>query len=101
MLIQYRQSSKEIAINQSNPLDVLKPCFEKISPSQEARTAIDPLAFVGCLVFCYWGDSTTFSLEAIRRFMKSQVRTEISRSACWERLARDRLKDYWHHVVAE
>jgi len=88
-------------MNKSNTLDVLKQCFEKIIPSQDARTAINPLSFIVCLVFCYLGDSKTFSLEAIRRFMKSQLNTEISRSAFWERLARDRLKDYLHQVVAE
>ena len=88
-------------MNQSNTLDVLKPCFEKIISSQDARTAINPLSFVVCLVFCYLGDSKTFSLESIRRFMKSQLNTDISRSAFWERLARDRLKGYLGQVVAE
>ncbi|MFO1434809.1 MAG: IS4 family transposase [Candidatus Competibacteraceae bacterium] len=101
MLIQYRQRSKEIAINKRNPLDMLKQCFEKIIPSHDARTAVNPLSFVVCLVFCYLRDSKTFSLEAIRRFMKSQLNTDISRSAFWERLARDRLKDYLHQVVVE
>ncbi|HJW30779.1 MAG TPA: IS4 family transposase [Saprospiraceae bacterium] len=81
--------------------NVLKQCFEKIIPSQDARTAINPLSFVVCLVFCYLGDSNTFSLEAIRRCMKSQLNTDISRSAFWERLARDRLKEYLGPVVAE
>jgi len=80
-------------MGKSNTLDVLKPCFEKIIPSQDARTASNPLEFVVCLVFCYLGDSKTFALEAIRRFMKSQLNKEISRSAFWERLARDRLKE--------
>ena len=88
-------------MNKSNILDVLKQCFEKIIPSQDARTAINPLSFVVCLVFCYLGDSKTFSLEAIRRFMKSQLNIEISRSAFWERLARDRLQNYLGQVVAE
>ena len=101
MLVQYRQRSKEIAISKRNTLNVLKQCFEKIIPSHDARTAINPLSFVVCLVFCYLGDSKTFSLEAIRRFMKSQLNTDISRSAFWERLARDRLKDYLGQVVAE
>lgn len=86
---------------QRNPLDVLKHCFEKIIPSQDARTTINPIEFVVCLVFCYLGDSKTFALEAIRRFMKSQLNREISRSAFWERLARDRLKSYLRQVVAE
>jgi hypothetical protein len=88
-------------MNKSNTLDVLKQCFEKIIPRQDARTAINPLSFVVCLVFCYLGDSKTFSLEAIRRFMKSQLNTQISRSAFWERLARDRLKNYLRQMVAE
>ena len=33
--------------------------------------------------------------------MKSQLNREISRSAFWERLARDRLKNYLRQVVAE
>ena len=101
MFIQYRQSSKEITINKRNTLDVLKQCFEQIIPSQDGRTPINPLSFVVCLVFCYLGDSKTFSLEAIRRFMKSQLNTGISRSAFWERLARDRLKNYLGQVVAK
>jgi hypothetical protein len=88
-------------MGESNTLAVLKQCFEKIIPSQDARTAINPLEFVVCLVFCYLGDSKTFSLEAIRRFMKSQLNKAISRSAFWERLARGRLKDYLRQVVAE
>jgi len=40
-------------MGQNNPLDVLKQCFEKIIPSQDARTTINPMEFVVCLVFCY------------------------------------------------
>ena len=88
-------------MSQSNMLEVLKQCFEKIVPSQDARTTINPLEFIVCLVFCYLGDSKTFALEAIRRFMKAALDKEISRSAFWERLAGDRLKNYLRHVVAE
>ncbi len=52
-------------------------------------------------MFYYLGDSKTFALEAIRRFMKAALDKEISRSAFWERLAGDRLKNYLRHVVAE
>jgi siroheme synthase (precorrin-2 oxidase/ferrochelatase) len=82
-------------------LEVLKQCFEKIVPSQDARTTINPLEFIVCLVFCYLGDSKTFALEAIRRFMKAALDKEISRSAFWERLAGDRLKNQLRRVVAE
>ena len=88
-------------MSQSNMLEVLKQCFEKIVPSQDARTTINPLEFIVCLVFCYLGDSKTFALEAIRRFMKAALDKEISRSAFWERLAGDRLKNYLRRVVAE
>lgn len=84
-----------------SPLEVLKQCFEKVVPSQDARTKISPLAFVVSLVFCHLGDSKTFSLEAIRRHMKAQLNQDISRSAFWERLSRDRLKKYLKAVVAE
>lgn len=85
----------------NNSLDVLKKSFEKIVPSQDGRTAISPLEFIVCLVYCYLGDSKTFALEAIRRFMKSSLDKQISRSAFWERLAGDRLKNHLRLVVAE
>ena len=88
-------------MSQSNMLEVLKQCFEKIVPSQDGRTTINPLEFIVCLVFCYLGDSKTFALEAIRRFMKAALDKDISRSAFWERLAGDRLKNYLRCVVAE
>jgi siroheme synthase (precorrin-2 oxidase/ferrochelatase) len=88
-------------MSQSNMLEVLKQCFEEIVPSQDARTTINPLEFIVCLVFCYLGDSKTFALEAIRRFMKAALDKEISRSAFWERLAGDRLKNQLRRVVAE
>jgi hypothetical protein len=84
-----------------SPLEVLKQCFEKVVPSQDTRTKISPLAFVVGLVFCHLGDSKTFSLEAIRRHMKAQLNQDISRSAFWERLSRDRLKKYLKAVVAK
>ena len=88
-------------MSQNNMLDVLKQCFEKSVPSQDGRTTINPLEFIICLVFCYLGDSKTFALEAIRRFMKATLNKEISRSSFWERLAGDRLKNYLRRVVAE
>lgn len=84
-----------------SPLEILKQCFEKVVPSQDTRTNISPLEFVVSLVFCHLGDSKTFSLEAIRRHMKEQVNKDISRSAFWERLSRQRLKNYLKAMVAE
>ena len=84
-----------------NILQVLQQCVEKVIPTEDARTTMNPLEFIVCLVFCHLGDSKTFALAAIRRFMKSHLNKEISRSACWERLARDRLKNCLRGVVAE
>ncbi len=88
-------------MNTGNTLDVLKQCFEEVVPTEDKRSTIGPLSFVGCLVYCYLGDSKTFSLEAIRRFMLSQLQTRISRSAFWERLSRKRLQRFLSEVVAE
>jgi len=88
-------------MTKSNTLEVLKQSFEKVIPSQDARTTVTPLEFVVCLVFCYLGDSKTFALEAIRRFMKAPLGRHLSRSAFWERLAGDRLKTQLRAVVVE
>jgi hypothetical protein len=79
----------------------LKQCFEKFIPAEDARTTITPLEFAINLVFCYFGDSKTFSLEAIRRSMMGHLNKSISRSAFWERLSGNRLKQELRDVVAE
>lgn len=84
-----------------NTLDVLKQCFEEVVPTTDKRTTIAPLSFVVCLVYTYLGDSKTFSLEAIRRGMTSHLKTRMSRSAFWERLARKRLQTLLGGVVAK
>ena len=84
-----------------NTLDVLKQCFEEVVPRHDKRTTIAPLSFVVCLVYTYLGDSKTFSLEAIRRGMMHHLKTRISRSAFWERLARHRLQTLLQGVVAQ
>ena len=81
-------------VPKSGVLETLKQTFEEIVPSVDGRTAINPLAFIVTLVYCYLGDSKTFSLESIRRFMMAALEHTISRSAFWERLAGDRLKKY-------
>lgn len=70
-------------------------------PSTDARTKINPLAFVVNLIFSFLGDAKTFSLESIRRSMKGQLNQDISRSAFWERLSRARVKNYLRGIVAE
>lgn len=88
-------------MNKSNALDTLRRCFEKVLPNKDSRTKTSPLEFVVSLVFCYLGDSKTFSLEAIRREMKSNLDRDIKRSAFWERLSRERLKKFLRMIVGE
>ncbi len=88
-------------MNKINTLDSLRKCFEKVLPKKDSRTNISPLEFVVSFVFCYLGDSKDFSLEAIRREMKSNLDKDISRSAFWERLSRKRLKNFLSKVVGE
>jgi hypothetical protein len=84
----------------TNTLQVLKQCFEKVIPTKDIITTINPLELVVCLVFCYLLDSKTSALEWIRRFMKSYLKKEISRSAFWQHLFTDRLKNDLRHIVA-
>ncbi len=88
-------------MSENNILNVLKQCFEKIIPIKDTRTTITPLEFAINLVFCYLGDSKTFSLEAIRRSMIAHLNKSISRSAFRERLSGNRLKKHLREVVAE
>lgn len=85
----------------NNVLEILKQSFGEVVPSEDARTIINPLSFIVTVVFCYLGDSKTFSLESIRRFMMAALEQTISRSAFWERLAGNRLKHYLHLIVAK
>jgi hypothetical protein len=94
-----QQEDKSATSN--NVLEILKHSFEDVVPSEDARTAINPLSFIVTLVFCYLGDSKTFSLESVRRFMMAALEQSISRSAFWERLAGNRLRHYLHLVLAK
>jgi len=88
-------------MNENNILNVLKQCFEKVIPAEDARTRITPLAFTINLVFCYLGDSKTFSLESIRRSMMGHLDNSISRGAFWERMSGNRLKQNLQDVITE
>ena len=88
-------------MNKDNSLNILKQSFEGILPSNDNRSNISPLEFIITLVFCYLGDSKTFSLESIRREMKNNLDKNISRSAFWERLAGNRTKGYLKEMVAK
>ena len=83
-----------------NILTSLRQCFAHVVPAEDRRSKIQPLEFVVCLVFCYLGDSKSFSLEAIRRHMINHLDQSLSRSAFWERLARPRLSGLLAGVIA-
>ncbi len=70
-----------------NALDVLKQCFKKIVPEKDARTKISPLEFVVCLIFCYLGDSKTFSLVRNSAWKSPTARSVASSCALvgWRR----------------
>lgn len=88
-------------MNKFNVLKTLRECFGKVLPNKDSRTNTSPLEFVVSFVFCYLGDSKTFSLEAIRREMKTNLDQDIGRSAFWERLSRERLKKFLRKIVSE
>ena len=88
-------------MNENNILNILKQCFEKFISAEDARTTITPLDFVINLVFCYLGDSKTFSLESIRRSMMGHLNTSIGRGAFWERMSGNRLKRNLQGVITE
>jgi hypothetical protein len=88
-------------MNENNILNVLKQCFETFIPAEDARTTITPLEFAINLVFCYLGDSKTFSLESIRRSMMAHLNKSIGRGTFLERLSGNRLKRNLQGVITE
>ena len=88
-------------MKENNSLDILKATFEKILPSKDKREKIGSVEFIINLIFCYFPDSKTSSLESIRKAMKSILKIEIKRNSFWERLAGNRLKIYLKAIVAE
>ncbi|MGK5091690.1 hypothetical protein WDW89_06690 [Deltaproteobacteria bacterium TL4] len=81
-------------------LKQIKQELATIIPAKDGRSPISPLAFVVNLIFCYLGDTKKTSLETIRRQMMGRLKTNISRGAFWERLARNRLKHFLIMVVS-
>ena len=69
----------------------LKQSFQRILPASDGRMKLSPVQFVSGLVCCFLGDSKSFGLESIRRFMMSQFEVTLSRGAFWERLSGRRL----------
>jgi len=88
-------------MNETKILKKLRQCFINIVPETDGRTGMSPLEFVVNFIFCYLGDTQHLSLESIRRFMKNQVQKNISRSAFWERISRNRLKNFLRVSISE
>jgi hypothetical protein len=88
-------------LEEKDILRALKKAFVAAIPAKDKRTGIPHLEFVTGLVFCFFGDSKTFALEAIRRFVISTFGKEISKGAFWERLSRKRLNDILKKLIAQ
>ena len=86
--------------NEANLLKKIKKALEKVVPATDSRSPIGPFAFVVSLIFSYSGDTKKTSLESIRRQMMKALETNISRSAFWERLSRNRLKNFLLIIVS-
>ena len=66
--------------------------FKEVLPEEDARAKLSPLAFITGIIFCFLGDTKSFGLESIRRFLMSCFSVPISKGAFWERLAGNRMK---------
>ncbi len=82
-------------------LDVLKQSFENVAPKQDRRVKITHLEFLSGLIFCFLGDTKSFSLESIRRFFISTFMVHISKGAFWERLAGQQLKQMLYDLIED
>lgn len=67
-------------------IDQIREIISSASPKKDRRMSIQPLDFLGCLIFGFMGDSKRFTLESVRRLLITETESHISRSAHWERL---------------
>jgi len=81
-------------------LKSIKQSFKKAIPKKDNRTKVSHLNFICGLVFCFQGDSKSFSLESIRRFINSSLKVKIAKSSFWERLSRKRLQIILQKLIA-
>ncbi len=84
---------------EAQTLKTIKKCFKKVIPEKDSRATIPPLEFIVALVLSFQGDSKTYSIEGIRRFMISHLGLRIERHSFWERLSRKRLKKLLSKLV--
>lgn len=82
-------------------LRTLKQCFRNVVPKSDNRVELPHLEFVAGLIFCFLGDSKSFSIESMRRFMIGTFEIPISKGAFWERLSRPRLRNILCELVVE
>lgn len=80
-------------------LRALKQSFHGAVPESDGRVNLSHLDFITGLVFCFLGDTKSFGLEAIRRFLIATFEKPISKGAFWERLSRNRLKGILHDLM--
>lgn len=80
-------------------LRALKQSFQGAVPESDGRVNLSHLDFVTGLIFCFLGDTKSFGLEAIRRFLIATFERPISKGAFWERLSRNRLKEILHDLI--
>lgn len=75
--------------------------FVSMIPKEDKRAGISHQFFISGLVFFFSGDSKSVSLEAIRRHIVARFGKKTSRSAFWERLSRDRLKNILKEMISQ
>ena len=83
-------------MKQRTTLKVLRQCFRRVLPAEDGRTVLSPLDFVTGIVFCFLGDTKSFSLESMRRFLISQFETKLSKGAFW---GVSRTSAFWQTVL--
>ncbi len=82
-------------------IEAFKKLFVNSLPDDDNRTVISTCDLIIGLAFCFLGDSKTFSIEAIRRYVIIQLQTTISKSAFWERIAGNPLKNKMKNLISE
>jgi hypothetical protein len=82
----------------TNILEVIKQCFEVVNRS-DARTDINSMDFVICLVFSIANDGGKKSIASLRRTFQKVFQKPLSRGGFWERLATRSLTEALTQVL--
>jgi hypothetical protein len=86
-------------VRKDSILRALKQSFQGAVPESDGRVNLSHLDFITGLIFCFLGDTKSFGLEAIRRFLIATFERPISKGAFWERLSRNRLKGILYDLM--